>query len=132
VLPRDARRCQSSEQCAAADSEQGGQFTDRLPLVVKPQQALLLGRVKLHGLGGGQATCDPSLPEGGAALLSLIGHKPRPIQAHQRTTTALLPPTQRTASTTRPLSMWAVNPLAHCMSYTEPVTGEYASTTGPY
>src|SRR5438270_7806834 len=60
-LPGHSRRCQRSEQGAAADAEHGGQFAYRLALLVQAQQSFLLGPVKLHGLGSGQTPCDPGL-----------------------------------------------------------------------
>jgi len=38
-------------------------------MLIQAQKPLLLGRVKLHRLRGGQAACDPRLAGSGAALL---------------------------------------------------------------
>jgi len=39
-------------------------------MLIQAQKPLLLGRVKLHRLRGGQAACDPRLAGSGAALLT--------------------------------------------------------------
>ena len=59
---------QGPEQRAPADSEHGCQSTHRLALLVQAQKSRLLGHTQFHRLGGGQATCDPGLAGGGAAL----------------------------------------------------------------